>query len=188
MIRYYHYQLHNQIRKNDFFSALLQSGSFDLEHFDIDCDTGCFIAEDETIISLEQCIPSLIQDFDYGIRIMSSFSDTSFMRYLFNLSFQLEFKHMYYYYEVLFQALLDHDQTSINYLHQIISKLTREDIETLRMYMQCSMNANRASSALFIHRNTFHYRINRILDKTGIDFKDFNNMLLFTYCDMITKK
>jgi len=42
-------------------------------------------------------------------------------------------------------------------------------IATMREYAACDLNASRAASALFVHRNTVLYRLQRIAEHTGLD-------------------
>lgn len=66
-----------------------------------------------------------------------------------------------------------------NYVHPALSILSAQDqaygteyLETLRAYMRSMCNSNRTSSQLSIHRNTLLYRLNRIVELTGVDFED----------------
>jgi DNA-binding PucR family transcriptional regulator len=42
-------------------------------------------------------------------------------------------------------------------------------ISTLRAYAGCDLNARRAAEALFVHRNTVLYRLQRVTELTGLD-------------------
>ena len=42
-------------------------------------------------------------------------------------------------------------------------------IETLREYAACDLNARRAAAALFVHRNTVLYRLQRVAELSGLD-------------------
>jgi DNA-binding PucR family transcriptional regulator len=42
-------------------------------------------------------------------------------------------------------------------------------IETLREYAACDLNARRAATALFVHRNTVLYRLQRVEELSGLD-------------------
>lgn len=69
----------------------------------------------------------------------------------------------------------------LNYCHPAIFTLENYDkvnhtelCHTLRTYLEMDKNLNATSAALFIHRNTLHYRISRILELTNLDLKDQN--------------
>ncbi|ASB90286.1 helix-turn-helix domain-containing protein [Bacillus sonorensis] len=48
-----------------------------------------------------------------------------------------------------------------------------ETLLTIRTYMQCNLNASLTAKRLFIHRNSLQYRIDRFIEKTGIDIRQF---------------
>ncbi|WP_162356911.1 PucR family transcriptional regulator [Metabacillus mangrovi] len=53
----------------------------------------------------------------------------------------------------------------------------KELIETLRVFFLCNLNVSSAAKALFMHRNSLQYRIDRFIERTGIDIKFFTNAL-----------
>ena len=64
-----------------------------------------------------------------------------------------------------------------------ISILQRRDathgtnlVETLFTYVRYCQNITEAASHLHLHYNTMKYRLNQIVDLTGIDFNDMNTM------------
>jgi hypothetical protein len=68
-----------------------------------------------------------------------------------------------------------------NYCHPSLQTLKQYDEEnhtelyrTLRTYLEMDKNLNATAAALYIHRNTLHYRINRIVELTNLDLKDQN--------------
>jgi hypothetical protein len=54
-------------------------------------------------------------------------------------------------------------------------------VSTIREYAACDLNASRAAAALFVHRNTVLYRLQRVADHTGL-----NPHLLPELLDLIT--
>ncbi|WP_353856246.1 helix-turn-helix domain-containing protein [Bacillus sp. Bos-x628] len=51
--------------------------------------------------------------------------------------------------------------------------LDREVSRTLKTYMQCNLNASQAAKALYVHRNSLQYRIDKFIERTGIDIRHF---------------
>ena len=63
--------------------------------------------------------------------------------------------------------------------HDALAKLAAYDeqhsanlVETLRTYLLCSCSATAAAEALFVHRSTLLYRLERIADIGGVDLSD----------------
>jgi DNA-binding PucR family transcriptional regulator len=49
----------------------------------------------------------------------------------------------------------------------------RDVYRTLMTYMQCNLNASKAAKALYVHRNSLQYRIDKFIERTGIDIRHF---------------
>ncbi|MCD8502698.1 MAG: helix-turn-helix domain-containing protein [Bacillaceae bacterium] len=48
-----------------------------------------------------------------------------------------------------------------------------ELIKTVKVFLECNLNATLAAKKLYIHRNSLQYRIDKFIEKTGIDIKQF---------------
>ena len=57
--------------------------------------------------------------------------------------------------------------------------------ETLEKYLEFNCNAKETADAMFIHRNTLHYRLNKIRDILGNDFEDMNTCMILKLAFMI---
>ncbi|TMW70257.1 PucR family transcriptional regulator [Alteribacter natronophilus] len=54
----------------------------------------------------------------------------------------------------------------------------REDYDLLhsvRVYLECNMNTSMAAKKMFVHRNTLQYRVEKFIEKTSLDIKQFPN-------------
>ncbi len=50
--------------------------------------------------------------------------------------------------------------------------------DTVLAYVECDFNAKLAAERLFVHANTFHYRLARIEERTGLSARRFGDLLL----------
>lgn len=57
--------------------------------------------------------------------------------------------------------------------------LDEETLKAAEAYLSAGRNANKASEAVFLHRNTFRYRMKRFKQVTGLDLSDYHDALLF---------
>ena len=71
------------------------------------------------------------------------------------------------------------------YFSERLQKLIRHDkeasvsyLETLRIFLRCSMSFSQAAEELYVHRSTVVDRINRIERELGVDLKDPDTRLL----------
>ncbi|MFJ7936147.1 PucR family transcriptional regulator [Sporosarcina sp. NPDC096371] len=65
-----------------------------------------------------------------------------------------------------------------------------DDEETLKMietFVQCNLNLSETSKALHMHRNSLQYRLDRFLEKTGIDIRQFHQAMT-VYLALLARK
>ena len=63
-----------------------------------------------------------------------------------------------------------------------------EMMETVRVLFQHDLNITSASKQLFIHRNTLHYRLDKIKRDTGLDLRTFQDAVVFRLISEMTEK
>jgi DNA-binding PucR family transcriptional regulator len=59
---------------------------------------------------------------------------------------------------------------------QVIFGVFNDDPEmysSIKVFLENNLNASLTAKKLYIHRNTLQYRIDKFIDKTGIQLKDF---------------
>ncbi|MDM5297367.1 helix-turn-helix domain-containing protein [Bacillus pumilus] len=66
--------------------------------------------------------------------------------------------------DVLFDAISDAFKETV---------ADREVTHTLLTYMQCNLNGSQAAKALYVHRNSLQYRIDKFIERTGLDIRHF---------------
>lgn len=50
-------------------------------------------------------------------------------------------------------------------------------LRTLRTFFECGENVSRTAETLFLHRNSVPYRLERVRELTGLDYKDHDQRL-----------
>jgi DNA-binding PucR family transcriptional regulator len=83
-----------------------------------------------------------------------------------------------YSFERIFPAYLaNHLPNEIRHrVNQIVSNVFNEDPEiflSIKVFLENNLNASVTAKKLYIHRNTLQYRIDKFVEKTGIQLKDF---------------
>jgi sugar diacid utilization regulator len=75
-------------------------------------------------------------------------------------------------------------------LNEQMQRITHETILTAKAFIEHGCNAIAASEHLYIHRNTFAYRLNKFIDQTQLDIRDFHLARLFQLWSILnsTKK
>ena len=80
--------------------------------------------------------------------------------------------------DVLMKEMNFADYTSIPLLTSSFSSLDHELLLTAGTYLRCGLDASLSAKELFIHRNTFNYRLNAFIEATSLDIRDYHNALL----------
>lgn len=70
-------------------------------------------------------------------------------------------------------------------LKSIIEKIEKKDLDTIKAFLRCNCNSSIAAKELYLHRNSFNYRMNHFIESTKMDIRDVNtinflNLLLST--------
>lgn len=80
--------------------------------------------------------------------------------------------------DMLLKELSFGDYSSFPLLSAEFRNVSEELMLTAGTFLRCGLNASLTSETLFIHRNTFNYRLNAFIEKTGLDIRDYHNALL----------
>ena len=62
---------------------------------------------------------------------------------------------------------------------QLLDGLTEKECSILRTYLSCNMSLKNTADALFIHKNTLQYHLDRIAEKSGKNPRNFQDAFLF---------
>lgn len=80
--------------------------------------------------------------------------------------------------DVLMKELTFGNFSSIPLLSQEFRYVDRELMSTAGTFLRSGLNGLKTAEAESIHRNTFNYRLNRFIEVTGLDIRDYHNALL----------
>ena len=73
------------------------------------------------------------------------------------------------------------DQIQKLYAGRILSSLNDKELKILNIYFSCNLSLKDASEALFIHKNTLQYQLDRITEKTGLNPRLFQDAFLLQF-------
>ncbi|WP_395761488.1 PucR family transcriptional regulator [Bacillus sp. 3G2] len=61
------------------------------------------------------------------------------------------------------------------YTNQLLAPISndKELIDSVKVFFRCNLNVSLAAKQLYLHRNTLQYRIDKFIEKTGINIKTF---------------
>jgi hypothetical protein len=87
--------------------------------------------------------------------------------------------------DLMLQLMIENHWDLLPLIQEEFNKVPRHLMLTAMMLITCDMNATKASEKLYIHRNTFAYRLNQFIQLTGLDIRRHRYALFFT---LITKQ
>lgn len=81
------------------------------------------------------------------------------------------------------------DFSSIPLLSQLFKDVPHEVLLTAGAFLRSGLNATLTAETLYIHRNTFNYRLRNFIEITGLDIREYHNaMLLEFYFELCSSK
>jgi DNA-binding PucR family transcriptional regulator len=90
--------------------------------------------------------------------------------------------------------ILMESRRNAEYKSPLLSKLREHDrehktdfVKTLSVYLSCNMNLKESAAVLHIHANTLAYRLNRISEIFGVDFRSMNDRVSI-YLDLLIEE
>ncbi|MFD2630283.1 PucR family transcriptional regulator [Oceanobacillus kapialis] len=75
------------------------------------------------------------------------------------------------------------DQTSTNFRQELASAVLQEFTEdedilqTVKTFIQCNLNVSVTAKTLYMHRNSLQYRLDKFIERTGIDIRHFHEAM-----------
>jgi sugar diacid utilization regulator len=150
----------------------------------------------------EEIAQLLASDFysDVHLFVGSSLSDSNLVKPMFEMeemAFELARKSFPEKRSFIFEkvipllllSLTSHEVLSTSF-SSLLSALKDEDpewITSILAFFEHGMNITATSKALFIHRNSLQYRLERFIEKTGLDPRQFDDAL-FIHLALLTQK
>jgi DNA-binding PucR family transcriptional regulator len=82
--------------------------------------------------------------------------------------------------DFVLQTMLEGNRAFVDYIYAEFQLVPRHLMQTASTLISCDMKAINASKKLYIHRNTFAYRLNQFIELTGLDIRLHDHALFFT--------
>ncbi|MDP4551706.1 helix-turn-helix domain-containing protein [Alkalihalobacillus macyae] len=151
------------------------------------------VADGESVHDLEQMAAALTADFFTGMALfvgqtIQQTEKSSLTRIYtsekkwFSSGLTLFPSQMVFTHQDLIPAILfnEANKDTIHYLMKLIEPI-QEDVElvkSIRVYLECNLNITLAAKQLYVHRNSLQYRVDKFIEKTGIDVKSFKGAVM----------
>jgi sugar diacid utilization regulator len=143
--------------------------------------------EESVASTLYELIDTLCSDFyiqlrayigqkcPHGVELTHIF--TAEKRY-FHIGMKHKPEQLVYSIEDVFPLLLINDE-EMTYAMTFLQTVKQDDdmIKTMKTFFECNLNVSLAAKKLHMHRNSLQYRIDKLIEKTGVDIKQFKGAL-----------
>ncbi|MBE6126483.1 MAG: PucR family transcriptional regulator [Erysipelotrichaceae bacterium] len=139
---------------------------------------GEFIADSRLSASLDDVLGVLHDDLGVTITILCTHQHTPFEEKLVRNAVRYLPNQCCYPTDVIMREISFGDFSSFAPLVRLFRDVPRDLMLTAGTYLRCGLDASLAANKLIVHRNTFNYRLNAFVAKTGLDIRDYHNALL----------
>lgn len=182
MFKYYYFSSSLKLDKSTFDDIIRSSYSQYLEIDYFDDKNGVIVADENFFMRLNSIIDILTIDLNNNFIFLESYklckmAEIALLKLVKDKkygSFAMSF--------VIIQYYLKGDLDLFLLLKKEFSIIDKELLNTAISYINNNMNASLAAKSLYIHRNTFNYRLNKFIEETSLDIRNYNNSLyLLTY-------
>lgn len=156
-----------------------------LMHILISENVGYYVAEEDFFDCVDGILELLIHDFNVSLTFMAAYEEGSVSEFFLKKALLLCNEQCIYMCDVLLNCILHQQEDVVEVVHRQFAHVPHELMKSAMMYVRCGMNVTRSASRLYIHRNTFNYRIDKFMHLTNLDIKNFHNAMYFYYCCLV---
>ncbi len=140
---------------------------------------GSFVVDESDILTPLEVYELIAQDFDPEVTALSLPVDIDYLNDEWIFDALALIKPNFYTLEAfLYQAVLRAPQLALPLKKRLEPLLDEELIKTMIAYANNEMNASLTAKALYIHRNTFQYRMNLFEKKMKLNPRRFETLAL----------
>ena len=140
--------------------------------------SGEWIADANSFGELDALLSLLHDDLGISLSLLVAHERTAFEEKLLKEAFAYFPNMALFPTDVLMKEMSFGDYSSYPSLLSLFRKVPYDLMLTASTYLRCGLDACLAAKKLFIHRNTFNYRLNAFIEATSLDIRDYHNALL----------
>ncbi|MEG1739301.1 MAG: helix-turn-helix domain-containing protein [Bacilli bacterium] len=184
MIKYYYFYSYNKFDRYQFETTLRSSFSSYLDIDYVDDKKGIILSDEFFLARLHTIFNILSSDLSGRFVFLETFDNEEISNKALSLLIDENKIGIFN----LADLLISKNNMELYKLLDILfSSLDIELIHTADTYLECSLRGVEASLELYIHRNTFNYRLNKFISKTGLDIRDYKYSLVYYLYRFIKK-
>ena len=140
---------------------------------------GFFVSNKDLYLTLDNVIKNINLDLNIDINVLICHKVDKVYFTLLKESFNFFKNQAMSLYELLLTFNLNGETSFNKLLMREFENVPPYLIDTCKMYLEANQNAILTSKSLFIHRNTFNQRLEKFVELTSLDVRDFYNASYF---------
>lgn len=139
-------------------------------------------------IQYKLSLSSFESDLGSNICAVCGIKDDTLMSVAIDCAYQFALGKMVDLSDLMLICIYNNNTNLIEALNEKLKGVSPEIIDTLKMYFNTGNNAALAADLLYLHRNTFNYRLNKFIDRTQMDVKNAHiAQFLYQYFTLIDR-
>lgn len=187
MIKFYLFKSEEKLEPKVFENLITNfyQGEYDLTF--TSANAGFIVTEDRFAFLLAETVSIISHDLGTKIVFVCAHDENPISRCALDYAFT-NLQGFHFLSDVVFEMLLSDLPGTKKIVITEFSHVPHELLLTAQAYIKAGLNAKAASDMLYIHRNTFNYRLDKFLQMTNLDLRDYWNAFYFnTYLRLLNK-
>ncbi len=180
MIKYYFFASLNDIQNERFLDALNNAYKNIYSVNFIDKRSGYVLSDEYLYDYLETLLSVISSDTDNSYTVVMSHDDSQLSRLAIKKATQGRGVYLTNMADLILNLALNGDYDLVSLAKKRFNDIPRELMITAETFLSCGLNASLAAKKLYIHRNTFAYRLNQFIAVTELDIRDYHNAQFFS--------
>ncbi|MDY0345994.1 MAG: helix-turn-helix domain-containing protein [Bacilli bacterium] len=179
MVKYYFFNSQKDINVDRFQVALNSAYKNIFSINFLDSKNGFVISDEYFYDYLESLIPVIMSDTDNSYSFLMSHNNDTLSRLALKKISQGRGVHLSNLADTFLNLAIEGDFDLVRLVKKQFSLIPRQLMVTAETFISCGLNASLAAKKLYVHRNTFSYRLNQFIEATNLDIRDFHNAQFF---------
>ncbi|MGL5977467.1 MAG: helix-turn-helix domain-containing protein [Erysipelotrichaceae bacterium] len=182
LVKYFHFIIHDESTIFDLEQALSGIHNQPIVMQALDNKMGYFQLCGDDIEDMANALPLALYDMNVSSTFLISHETDRLTYYSLLNCIQFGMNRVHHLSDVLMMMLFKGDIRTRNILTEYFYHVDRELIHTANEFLKSGLNANKASAKLYLHRNTLSYRLQKFIQSTNLDIRDYYNaQVLYIY-------
>ena len=180
MKKYFHFQSDGPLSEKQLLGLLEDNYRGDITLTMVTSQSGYCLADADLADTLEVLLPVMVSDLGISITFLVSHANDHFAQLALRKAVLTRKERCTHLGDLLLDGLLSGDRSLLTEAAKEFSAVPHELMLTAEVYAACGLNASLAAQKLYVHRNTFNYRLKKFVELTGLDIRDYHNATYFT--------